>query len=151
MEVANSRGLCAMQEGALRFNGELMEASAGAAPAETPPSSSTGSTASQGEALPDGGRRGSLGAGGGLDSTVKQRRRRRRRAKTAAEEAAIIIAKGGKAGEAGGHTVQKAASATLEGIAWSMAGRGNTEGVGERNSVVKGTAGRTPGTIYEMY
>lgn len=46
-----------------------------------------------------------------------------------AMRAAVIISAGGKAGETGGHAAQKANSTVLEGVAWSIAGRGNVEGV----------------------
>lgn len=50
-------------------------------------------------------------------------------ARTAAGKAATLIAAGCKAGEAGAHPMQKTNGAVLEGLAWSIAGRGGTEGV----------------------
>lgn len=45
-------------------------------------------------------------------------------------KAAELIAAGCKAGEAGAHPTQKLNGAVLEGLAWSLAGRGSAEGVG---------------------
>lgn len=49
-----------------------------------------------------------------------------------AATAAVLISKGGKAGEEGAHLAQRANNAILEGVAWSLAGRGTTDGVRDR-------------------
>lgn len=143
MEVANSRGLCVLAEGARRFNGgptaargdnspetsDCSEAPTISSGADIPgsdlgqpnlPRVATGANSSK---MEDGD---SIEGGG---STSKQRKPKQET--NVAEKAAMLIAAGGRAGEMGAHPVQKTSSAILEGIAWSLAGKCNSNGVGE--------------------
>lgn len=49
---------------------------------------------------------------------------------SAAAMAAMLISQGGKAEDGGAHVHQRTNNAVLEGIAWSLAGRSTTDGVG---------------------
>ncbi|CAM9618712.1 unnamed protein product, partial [Ectocarpus fasciculatus] len=129
MEVANSRGLCLLAEAAQRFSGEAREettdrednkpsphaAAAAAAAVVTTPGERAGSVS---ETAPE-------AAGRRRSSTTQEEQAMQR---TAAEKATTLIAAGCKAGDLGAHPTQKMNGAMLEGLAWSLAGRGNAEG-----------------------
>lgn len=66
---------------------------------------------------------------------------------TAAARAAVLIAAGCKAGEAGAHPTQKTNGAVLEGLAWSLAGRGGIEGV----SCLEGGRGVFPKCFFVFF
>ncbi|CAM9469538.1 unnamed protein product, partial [Ectocarpus sp. 8 AP-2014] len=127
MEVANSRGLCLLAEAAQRFSGEAREATTGRE--DNKPSPDAAAAAAAVGTTP-GERAGSVSqtapeAGGRRRSSTAQDEQATR---TAAEKAANLIAAGCKAGDSGAHPAQKMNSAMLEGLAWSLAGRGNAEG-----------------------
>ncbi|CAN0212142.1 unnamed protein product, partial [Ectocarpus sp. 4 AP-2014] len=126
IEVANSRGLRLLEEAAQRFSGEAREVTTGrednkpfpdaaaAAAVGTTPGERAGSVS---QTAPEaGGRR--------WRSTTQDEQATR----TAAEKAADLITAGCKAGDLGAHPTQKMNGAMLEGLAWSLAGRGNAEG-----------------------
>ncbi|CAN0334688.1 unnamed protein product, partial [Ectocarpus sp. 12 AP-2014] len=131
MEVANSRGLCLLAEAAQRFSGEAREATTGREdnkPSPDAAGAAAGAAAAVGTST--GERAGGVSqtapeAGGrGRSSTTQDKQAMR----TAAEKAADLIAAGCKAGDLGAHPTQKMNGAMLEGLAWSLAGRGNAEG-----------------------
>lgn len=148
MEVANSRGLCTIAEGAKRFNGERTtqfgdertearpDAAALSPFADAPSAGDSGSstdrasaTSEESEVLEMAG----VGRGGDGDVPRRAPRGRSRQQETRAEKAAKIIAAGGKAaGGVGVHAVQKTCNAVLEGLVWSLAGRGDANGVSEK-------------------
>lgn len=149
MEVANSRGLCAIAEGAQRFNGERksltedepdkVRLNADLPPATASVAGDSGSSTDRASATSESEESGvqMVGVGGAGDGDVPRRasRGRIRRADTTAEKAAMIIAAGGKAGGLGAHPVQKTYNAVLEGLLWSIAGRGDTDGVSENEDM----------------
>ena len=149
MEVANSRGLCAIAEGAQRFNGERksltedepdkVRLNADLPPATASVAGDSGSSTDRASATSESEESGvqMVGVGGAGDGDVPRRasRGRIRRADTTAEKAAMIIAAGGKAGGLGAHPVQKTYNAVLEGLLWSIAGRGGTDGVSENEDM----------------
>lgn len=152
MEVANARGLCVIANAAQRFCGEPIAAgteerpgAAGdnqiddrdnvnvVAPAIAPEGRTSGRV--DGPAAPTGEEAGVPAAGGRVAddcraSSISAEQQRKRSAENAAEKAAMLIANGGRAGETAAHPVQQTNSAILEGVAWSLAGRGNADGVG---------------------
>ncbi|CAN0319156.1 unnamed protein product, partial [Pylaiella littoralis] len=126
IEVGNSRGLCTLAEAAQRFCGEpasvastsTSTANGEAGEVET---EETAAEAARGEcagspreALNSSAPRRSSSSGQGVG--------------TAAGKAAGLFASGCKAGEAGAHPMQKTNGAVLEGLAWSLVGRGSSEG-----------------------
>eukprot|EP00903_Cladosiphon_okamuranus_P008920 g8538.t1 len=152
IEVANSRGLCSLAQEAKKLSAEPRASTSAAAskesieeaPTVAISASSRGNIEAAAAAVagrgtdPDrvgaaeaaeagGGRAGSIG--NAPSSTERRRSLPDGRAEeTAASRAARLIAAGCKAGEAGAHPTQKANGAVLEGLAWSLAGRGAVEG-----------------------
>lgn len=154
MEVANSRGLCSLAQEAQRLSAEprapspaaaskepIEEAAKGATSVSSPGNVEAAATVAAGDdndavgvdaaavaAAAAGGRAGSIGK---APSSTERRRSvlDGRAEETAAARAAMLIAAGCKAGEAGAHPTQKTNGAVLEGLAWSLAGRGAVEGV----------------------
>ncbi|CAM9168579.1 unnamed protein product, partial [Ectocarpus sp. 6 AP-2014] len=125
MEVANSRGLCLLAEAAQRFSGEVRETTTGRE--DTKPSPDAAAAAAAAVVTTPGER------AGNVSQTAPERRRSSTAqdepaTRTAAEKAANLIAAGCKAGDLGAHATQKMNGAMLEGLAWSLAGRGNAEG-----------------------
>ena len=149
MEVANSRGLCTIADGAKRFNGERTAPFGGErtearpdAPALSPFSAASsagdsGSSTDRASATSEESgiqEMAGVGRAGDVDVPRRAPRGRSRQGETRAEKAAKIIAAGGRAGgRVGAHPVQKTCNAVLEGLVWSLAGRGDADGVSEKN------------------
>lgn len=144
--MGNARGLCTIAEAAQVFSDEATQIDAaeataawrGSGSSDKGGSSSAGAAnvataTSNGEAGEAAGpREGRVESPGEMNGAGQRRRSKQdgggSSARTAAERAAILIAAGCKAGEAGAHPMQKTNGAVLEGLAWSLAGRGGTEG-----------------------
>ena len=136
MEVASSKGLCTLQEGASGFRIEETVIDSGAYAGAVRPRGQGGEAVSietndrrdgdgddSDEGKEEGGRR--------VERERSGWRERGGQVQTTAEEAATIFAAGARAGEAGEtHPAQQAKCAILEGVAWSLAERGSTDGVG---------------------
>lgn len=157
LEVAISRGLCSLAEAAQRFTAEPRASASAAAVPNAPAGAAEGTASTPADPAPPDAERAastvggededaaradeaSAAGGGRAGSTGKaasgtERRRSMpdgRAGTTAAARAAVLIAAGCKAGEAGAHPTQKTNGAVLEGLAWSLAGRGAVEGVSLR-------------------
>ncbi|CAM9639056.1 unnamed protein product, partial [Scytosiphon promiscuus] len=145
LEVANSRGLCAIAEAAQAFTGEATGTNATGATTEALGSSrdsvegdENGASFASISMNADGAGEAAASSRGRVGSfrevpAVSTRESNKRdgdsnSARTAAGKAATLIAAGCKAGEGGAHPIQKTNGAVLEGLAWSMAGRGGAEG-----------------------
>lgn len=127
IEVANSRGLSALQAGAQGFNDAPDPHDGGAADDTLSGQENEFEEAEQ----PPRYMEATLGrTGGKTREESNDMQKWAGRAKTGAEAAARLISAGGKAGDLDGHPMQRARNAILEGIAWSLAGRGNIDGVG---------------------
>lgn len=146
MEVANSRGLCVLQASAKGFSGPSIPSNGDDASDEDEDTNMrtrtrVGITIEQTESPREAedvesknrSHRVSKSRDENGGDDKRSQEGRGEQVKSPAVIAAMLISEGGKAGvtTAGGgsHLAQKVSNAILEGVAWSLAGRGNTDGV----------------------